>query len=122
MATRSTISVVFNTGEVRSIYCHFDGYLEHNGLLLNEHYNTQEMAEELVRMGDASDLDKSIESSTFYARDRNEELTIKSFWNLDIFMTTYSPQEYNYLFKDGKWFVARESGKNFRELSEVLGD
>lgn len=122
MATRSTISVVLANGTVHSIYCHYDGYLDHTGVLLQEFYNSQEAAEELVGMGATSVLDKTIESTTFYARDRGEDLDIAKFWNLEMFMMTYGPQEYNYLFRDGKWFVARDSGKNFRELGEVLGD
>ena len=31
MATRSTISIQKNDGTIRSVYCHWDGYCEHNG-------------------------------------------------------------------------------------------
>ena len=58
MATRSNINVkVGNLYHV--IYCHNNGYIEHNGKLLFENYNSQELAEKLVSGGDLSSLDKS---------------------------------------------------------------
>lgn len=45
MATRSTISYQLNhldypTPVYKTIYCHLDGYLSHNGAILVEHYNS----------------------------------------------------------------------------------
>ena len=34
MATRSTISIQKKDGTIRSVYCHWDGYCEYNGVLL----------------------------------------------------------------------------------------
>ena len=39
MATRSTIALEFADGTVEQVYCHWDGYLAHNGLMLLEHYS-----------------------------------------------------------------------------------
>jgi hypothetical protein len=54
MSTRSNIIVKLGTGKWHRIYCHSDGYLEHNGRILFESYRSQARAEALVRLGDLS--------------------------------------------------------------------
>ena len=56
MATRSTIAIQNTDGTVTGIYCHWDGYLSNNGVLLNTHYNTEERVRELLALGDLSSL------------------------------------------------------------------
>ena len=54
MGTRSRIGVMH--GNVcKSVYCHWDGYLEHNGRILQEHYDSAR-ANHLVALGDISSL------------------------------------------------------------------
>lgn len=60
MSTRSDIIVQCANGQWKRIYCHWDGYLEHNGKILQEHYNSQTLAESLVNLGDLSSLGKVI--------------------------------------------------------------
>ena len=106
MATRSTIAVQHTDGTISQIYCHFDGYLEHNGRLLVDNYNDLELAEELVSLGDMSVLRHSISSSVFYARDRGETETAPTlFASYKDYSKNYLDQDYNYVFKDGQWFV-----------------
>lgn len=72
MGTRSSI---VNVATNQHIYCHFDGYPEHMLPALNSILSSNTGAE-LVAMGDASCLDKSLVDSVFYARDRQEDLAI----------------------------------------------
>lgn len=60
MATRSFIHVQRTDGKWARIYCHSDGYWEHNGRLLQQHYNSQERAEALVALGDISSLGETL--------------------------------------------------------------
>ena len=54
MGTRSRIGVMH--GNVcKSVYCHWDGYLDHNGRILQEHYDSAR-ANHLVALGDISSL------------------------------------------------------------------
>ena len=54
MGTRSRIGVMH--GDVcKSVYCHWDGYLEHNGDILETHYDSAK-ANTLVALGDLSSL------------------------------------------------------------------
>lgn len=39
MSTRSTIAYENADGTIKKVYCHYDGYLEHNGKILAEHYS-----------------------------------------------------------------------------------
>ena len=39
MATRSTIALEFADGTVQQVYCHWDGYIDHNGKILFENYS-----------------------------------------------------------------------------------
>ena len=54
MGTRSRIGVMHGDN-VKSVYCHWDGYLEHNGAILQEHYDSVK-ANQLVALGDLSSL------------------------------------------------------------------
>jgi len=84
MGTRSRIAIKTES-EIKSVYCHWDGYLSNNGKILLENYNTPEKVENLINLGDMSSLHESIEKpeghtfdtpieghTVFYNRDRNE--------------------------------------------------
>ena len=60
MATRGTIAMVRDNGSVAQIYSHWDNYLEHNGVLLVNNYNTAAKVEELLSLGDISSLGKTV--------------------------------------------------------------
>lgn len=83
MGTRSDIIVHLTDGKWARIYCHWDGYLDHNGRILFEHYTSQRQADELVRHGNLSQLqprctkpaghtfDKPVKGfCVYYGRDR----------------------------------------------------
>ena len=83
MATRSYIGVKNPDQTVSYIYCHYDGYPEHNGAILIEYYVSMERVNELMKLGDLSILGKFIgEKQDFnnripdcclaYGRDRGE--------------------------------------------------
>lgn len=38
MSTRSTIAYENADGTIKKVYCHYDGYVRHNGKILAEHY------------------------------------------------------------------------------------
>ena len=55
MGTRSRIGVMHGD-KVKSVYCHWDGYPEYNGVVLKENYQTQEKVEQLIALGSISSL------------------------------------------------------------------
>ena len=56
MATRSLIGIKLDNNIVKTIYCHWDGYPEHNGKLLVENYTSPASVFELMELGDLSSL------------------------------------------------------------------
>ena len=106
MSTRSRIAVAQDDGSVKSIYCHFDGYPAYNGKMLMQNYNSKSLADALVAMGDMSALDVDIEQSTFYNRDRGEELNVSIDETKEQFVEAFVDdifEEYAYLYTDGEW-------------------
>ena len=71
MATRSLIGIKLDN-IVKTIYCHWDGYPEHNGKLLVENYSSPAAITELMLLGDLSTLDITPDKCKAYHRDRNE--------------------------------------------------
>ena len=54
MSTRSRIGLELSDDSILSVYHHFDGYPEWLGRTLNTHYNSIELAAELIDGGDMS--------------------------------------------------------------------
>lgn len=129
MATRSTIWIKNADNTYIGIYCHWAGYLTHNGRILFEHYSNESKVRELIAFGSASCIEEECSQpiahtfdnpipgySVFYARDRGEK--VKQLKALNEFQT--QRECYNYIFQDGKWFFS--TGRhNYQPLTlEIL--
>ena len=74
MSTRSRIGIEFENGTVASIYCHWDGYPDNNGVILLEHYQDVEKIKQLIELGDISSLAPEIgEKHDFNAYDEHND-------------------------------------------------
>jgi hypothetical protein len=148
MATRSAIAVMHGN-KAKSIYAHWDGYLAHNGYILNKCYDSVK-ANKLVSMGDLSSLGADIgeahefgrdmtddmyvdiggqvscsKDCTFYIRDRGEEnATFKSFNTYDKFRDHYlnCGCEYFYIMKDGVWYYSTYKDATLKLVAEGLAN
>ena len=130
MSTRSTIAIETKNGAVQQVYCHYDGYPSYVGRILLENYSTPEKLQSLIEQGSISSLDKSIGTkhsfddrpegeTTFYARDRGEELDLDEYWNFEVYRCSAYMEEYNYIMRnDGIWYFSKGSGK-FTRLTET---
>jgi hypothetical protein len=124
MATHATIAVVTKGGTVNSVYLHWDGYISGAGKTLEEYYNSQELAEQLVSMGDISSIGAHIDplyddACEFYHRDRGELFGTNRYVNVEEYLEdTDSHEEYNYVFKDGIWNVINTYDNTIVPLSE----
>jgi len=114
MGTRSRIGVMHGD-KLKSVYCHWDGYLSNNGKILQNHYDSAK-ANHLVSLGDLSslgttigekhDFDVRTDCCTFYGRDREEtgvDFTVDQ--SYDEFLSKDYDYEYYYIMKDGVWYV-----------------
>ena len=61
MATRSLIARQIGPDEYRTIFCKIEGHLESQGALLLEHYNTPEIVDKLLDLGDLYHLEPKLE-------------------------------------------------------------
>ena len=135
MATRSTIAIEYADGTVGQVYCHWDGYLEHNGKILFENYSNPFILRDLIDQGDISSLGtiigtkhpfsphgngdqaaydaaKEAGATTFYGRDRGETgVSAKSFANFADYVANHQYEEYEYILRrDGNWYVSKYNG------------
>lgn len=141
MGTRSDIIVHCVDGKWRRAYCHWDGYLSHNGRILFDHYTTREQASKLVSLGDMSSLaakcskpkghsyhNKVDGYTVYYGRDRGEKGTKPVVG--DTLLEVWPPEdtwtEFTYVFADKGngfcWHVASpdEGTQCLRDLGAVL--
>lgn len=128
MATRSRIGIQNEDGSVTSVYCHWDGYPEHNGDILAVHYKEREKVQKLIGLGSISSLAPEIdapEGHTFetpvkgvtvaYHRDRGEPHQQKQHISPENFFAS-DIEEYGYLYtNEGEWLV--KDGGVQKELS-----
>jgi hypothetical protein len=129
----------------KSVYTHWDSYLDHNGKLLLDHYDSSK-ANHLVALGDLSSLmpevfipegtEHSFEKPAedicvFYGRDRGETGTE---WKTDTTFEAFLERadgcgaEYYYIMKDGEWYVGttyksdEKMGSKLVLLAEALAE
>ncbi len=148
MATRSTIALEFADGTVQQVYCHWDGYLENNGAILQGYYMDPFKLRDLIDLGDLSSLGASIGEAhefdcphaygtpeykawseakqqvcTFYGRDRGETGTgANKYKNTDEYFDCSQQEEYDYILRrDGAWYVRYyETNGVWVSLAEAL--
>lgn len=133
MATRSTIALEFADGTVGQVYCHWDGYLSHNGKMLLESYSDPFKLRDLIDQGDLSTLAIHIGSKhdfdtqvpyecTFYGRDRGETDTkARYFQHFDEYLDEGQMEDFNYILRtDGNWYVREYDSEPFVLLTEAL--
>lgn len=65
MSTRSLIAIKNADGSIDAIYCHSDGYLWHNGAILQRHYKDEGKVRALISLGAISILGKQVEQDQY---------------------------------------------------------
>ena len=121
MATRSAIGYKLPTGEVRGIYCHWDGYVENNGKLLQENYQAAYKIAQMVELGDMSALAAEVAECTYYGRDRGEtDVGTQTYNDVDEYVTHYADGcEFMYLWNGNEWIVS-EGNLKFDRVEDLL--
>jgi len=147
MGTRSRIGVMHGN-KVKSIYCHWDGYLSHNGRILQNHYDSAK-ANHLVALGDLSslrpnigekhafspfDIDMSREEydsqygdmCLFYGRDRGEKGTehkVNHTFAEFLEQCDLCGAEYYYIMENGQWYCGSTNERDpFYQRLVLLSD
>ena len=146
MATRSVIAKLDSkTKKIKAVYCHNDGYLSHNGCILDSHYQDESKVDELLKHGDLSSLGNNIgekinwddfelahynEQCMFYNRDRGEKRKPAAILKDDIALLEFAIEDchadFVYMYAFGAWYVydnkaaIGDCSYNFVELDDVL--
>lgn len=111
MATRSRIGIELSDGSVLSAYHHWDGHESRLGRILCTHYNSKELAAELIDGGDMSSCwtderwDASADGSygPQYYSQRGEDCPPRLDADLCEYLLPDGSEEYAYLFRNGEW-------------------
>ena len=134
MGTRSAIGIM-NGDVCQAIYCHWDGYLSNNGMILERWYRSEAKVKQLIELGDLSSLGEYVGKQhdfddrthrdwcKFYGRDRGEtDVGSLTFTTYDEFFNHYSNLgcEYFYIMKDGVWFFATDSQPSLKLLQPAV--
>ena len=144
MGTRSMIAIQnpYNK-QIKAVYCHWDGYLEHNGSLLQKYYSASPKANNLIALGDISSLKAEIgekhdfsrldsplpeaeyeakygNMTTFYTRDRGEDTPFKVFPTLKKAEAYFEGSwcEYLYVFKYSKADDYQSGEWHYKKMGE----
>jgi len=140
MSTRSYIAKQIGDNEFKTIYCHSDGYLTHNGAMLFDHYSDPEKLDALLNLGDISYLAPNIEPDptrphsfdynerqegvvVAYGRDRGEKDVDAHTFTKDELTSTEAWVAYIYVFnKDNRWVYGApgQDLSQFRDVEEGL--
>ena len=114
MGTRSLVGVMH--GDIcKSVYCHYDGYLDYTGRILQEHYDSTR-ANALVARGDNSGVQETLEEMNFYEDRESDGEDVKEFINSTPWQVAHTFEEfleqvegccaeYYYVMRDGVWYA-----------------
>ena len=139
MSTRCYIGKLDEkSNDVKFIYCHFDGYPEDVGYTLDTYYKDHGKVEDLLDLGDISVLRQEVSASPSYTEEEiKDKVTVAYFRDKGGYWESVAPKhtqlanyekgedtiDYLYLYKDGIWYVDRESGVSlWTPVSDLLKD
>ena len=112
MSTRARIGIELKNGSILSVYHHWDGYESWLGRILKTHYNTRQLAAELIDGGDMSCAwtderwnDSGVKGSygANYYSYRGEDSPPRLDADLCEYLLPDGAEEYHYLFTNGEW-------------------
>jgi hypothetical protein len=149
MATRSTIALEYANGTVQQVYCHWDGYLDHNGKILLNNWSDPFKLQQLIELGTVSSLSTDVGTqhpfnnphtygtaaygaheadhkhmTTFYTRDRGEDLHVNTFKDFEDYKRNHQYEEFEYILRNvdnvPTWFVCTYETDGYEVLTDVM--
>ena len=105
MGTRSRVAVMHGT-VCKSVYCHYDGYLDYTGRILQSHYDST-AANELIALGDNSGVKETVAEMNFYSDRGEEDVSWQVAHSFEEFLEQVQGNgcEYYYVMRDGVWYA-----------------
>jgi hypothetical protein len=127
MATRSRIGIQLPDNSILSVYCHWDGFPEFNGVKLKEHFNSYEKASELIDGGDISALwtnagwnnETLSKVGPLYYSSRGDDCPPRHDANIYDYLA--DGEEFAYVFRNGEWvcYNRNEFGNKYPEIVAI---
>lgn len=132
MGTRSYIGLKEKDESLIFVYCHWDGYVENNGDILVNHYESEEKVRELLKNGSFSALEANPSQISYYANSENpSELEMYTFNDVDELKKDFKNDkwigiEFFYIFDTdtNQWIVSNSYNDdlNFEKVTDVLNN
>ena len=119
MATRSRIGIELRDGSILSAYHHWDGYESWLGRILKTHYNSKELAAELIDGGDMSTCWNEENQPEYYSA-RGENCPPRLDADLCEYLLPDNSEEYAYVFRSGEWVCYNMNRFDDSKLPEVV--
>jgi hypothetical protein len=90
----------------KSVYCHYDGYLDYTGRILQAHYDST-LANELIALGDNSGVKETVAEMNFYSDRGEEDVSWQVAHSFEEFLEQVQGccGEYYYIMRDGVWYA-----------------
>jgi hypothetical protein len=129
MATRSRIGIELVDGSILSAYHHWDGCESWLGRILNTHYNSKELASELIDGGDMSSCwtdnrcDDSVTQGTYgpnYYSYRGDNCPPRLDADLCEYLLPDNSEEFAYVFRNGEWVCYNMNQFDDTKLPEMV--
>ena len=136
MSTNSFIGIKTPDNKIKGIYCHWDGYIENNGLVLQKYYDNEDKINQLINLGSISSLGIEIGTKTdfnnpgntdlntiAYHRDRGEDLEIQVYDNPKK-LHNYGCYEYAYIYDpdEKKWLLFDLDTDTYKDLEPIINN
>ena len=119
MGTRSRIGIELSDGSILSAYHHWDGYESWLGRILKTHYNSKELAAELIDGGDMSTCWNEENQPEYYSA-RGENCPPRLDADLCEYLLPDNSEEYAYVFRSGEWICYNLNQFDDNKLPEVV--
>jgi hypothetical protein len=119
MATRARIGLELADGSILSAYHHWDGYESWLGRILKTHYNSKELAAELIDGGDMSVAWNDDNQPEYYSA-RGEDCPPRLDADLCEYLLPDNSEEYAYVFRNGEWVCYNMHQFDDSKLPEIV--
>lgn len=106
MATKAIIGATQPDGTIHAVMVWADGYPEHTGEILAKYYNSQRLADELIKGGDIRALKQTVERCDYYKNRKGEDwekIKPQTFLTIEQFLNNESCADYRYIFQENGW-------------------
>jgi len=127
MATRSRIGLELADGSILSAYHHWDGYESWLGRILKTHYNSKELAAELIDGGDMSSAwtnagfnNETVAQGPLYYSQRGDDCPPRLDKDLCEYLLPDNSEEFAYVFRNGEWVCYNMNQYDDTKLPEVV--